>query len=112
MRRPRRHSRRRGEHCDDGSSRRERRGDPRTRYALDAAEQLQAIEAIEAEGLETVGFYHSHPAGPPGPSETDAANATWPGVSYVIVVLDGAHPYVGSWRWTGEAFRQETVALR
>ncbi|MEA5388248.1 desampylase [Haloarculaceae archaeon H-GB11] len=85
---------------------------PRTRYALDPAEQLQAIEAIEAEGLETVGFYHSHPAGPPGPSETDAANATWPGVSYVIVVLDGAHPYVGSWRWTGEAFRQETVALR
>jgi proteasome lid subunit RPN8/RPN11 len=85
---------------------------PRTRYALDPAEQLHAIEDLEDGGLETVGFYHSHPDGPSGPSETDAATATWPGVSYVIVVLDGSHPYVGSWRWTGEEFRQEAVALK
>lgn len=84
---------------------------PRTRYAMDPAEQLELIEAIEADGEEVCGFYHSHPTGPPGPSATDANRATWPGLSYVIVVLDGDHPYVGSWRWDAdeESFVQETV---
>lgn len=87
---------------------------PETEYAIDPAEQLEHIESIEADGDEVAGFYHSHPAGPPAPSETDAARATWPALSYVIVVLDGRHPYVGSWRWDGEAerFEQEVVRRR
>lgn len=71
---------------------------PRTEYAIDPAEQLGLIESIEGEGQAVAGFYHSHPAGPAQPSDTDAARATWPGLSYEIVVLDDAHPYVGSWR--------------
>jgi proteasome lid subunit RPN8/RPN11 len=87
---------------------------PRTEYSIDPEEQLALIEAIEADGDDVVGFYHSHPAGPPAPSETDAARATWPGLSYVIVVLDGRHPYVGSWRLDGdtETFEQEIVRRR
>jgi proteasome lid subunit RPN8/RPN11 len=74
----------------------------------------ELLDALEARGPDLVGFYHSHPAGPPAPSATDVARATWPGLSYVIVVLDGRHPYVGSWRWNAEAgtFDQEVVALR
>lgn len=89
-------------------------GTPRTEYAIDPVEQLELIETIEAEGDEVAGFYHSHPAGPPHPSETDATRATWPGLSYVIVVLDGAEPYVGSWRWEAgsETFVQEAVRRR
>ncbi|AZQ14429.1 desampylase [Halorubrum sp. PV6] len=85
---------------------------PQTRYAMDAEEQLELIERAEAAGLDVVGFYHSHPAGPTRPSQTDAERATWPGHSYVICALDGA-PFVGSWRWRGaDGFEQETVAVR
>jgi len=83
---------------------------PRTRYAMAPEEQFERMNAIEADGLEVVGFYHSHPAGPVHPSDTDVDRATWPGYSYAICALDG-YPYLGSWRWTGEAFARETVAL-
>lgn len=86
---------------------------PETEYLIDPAEQLTVIERIEEAGLEVAGFYHSHPSGPPRPSDTDAARATWPGLSYLIVVLDGPTPYVGSWRWDDDAgaFEQEVMRL-
>ncbi|WP_136716502.1 desampylase [Halorientalis salina] len=86
--------------------------DPRTEYAVDPEEQFAVMNRIEDDGREVVGFYHSHPSGPSEPSPTDRARATWEGYSYVIVVLDGTAPYVGSWRWTGERFRQEIVAVQ
>ncbi|ELY80256.1 desampylase [Natrinema gari] len=70
---------------------------PRTRYEIDPEEQLAIFERLENRGEETVGFYHSHPRGPPRPSATDAARATWPDRSYVIVSLDPLE--IGSWRW-------------
>ncbi|MFC6836885.1 desampylase [Halomarina ordinaria] len=79
---------------------------PETRYELDPAAQLAAMERIEDEGRAVVGFYHSHPRGPTGPSATDAAQATWPGMRYVIVVPDES--FVGCWLWDGEAFERET----
>lgn len=85
--------------------------DSRTRYRIDPEEQLAIIEAIEDNGRDVVGFYHSHPTGPPVPSETDAERAAWPGYSYVIC-LPGERPYLGSWRWTGDRFEREAVALR
>jgi proteasome lid subunit RPN8/RPN11 len=83
---------------------------PRTEYFMDPEEQLELIDAIEEQGDDVVGFYHSHPAGPTVPSTTDEARATWPGYSYVIAAFDG-HPFVGSWRWTGESFDQEVVRV-
>ncbi len=85
---------------------------PRTTYHLDPPEQLEVMDDIEKEGADVVGFYHSHPMGPPGPSPTDTAQATWSGYSYVIVSLSGAHPFVGSWRWTGNRFEREAVGIR
>ena len=88
---------------------------PRTRYELGPREQLDLMERIEDADREVVGFYHSHPRGPAGPSATDAAQATWPGRSYVIVSLGPAGseaestPSLGSWRWTGAEFVEETV---
>jgi proteasome lid subunit RPN8/RPN11 len=83
---------------------------PETRYYIDPEEQLAITETIEAAGQEIVGFYHSHPAGPSQPSETDADRATWPDRSYVIVALNG-YPYVGSWRWRDDEFEQEQVTV-
>jgi len=83
---------------------------PQIRYAMDPEDQLAATESIEADGHEVVGFYHTHPTGPTRPSETDAARATWPGYSYAICAFDG-YPYLGSWRWTDEGFRRESVRV-
>ena len=83
---------------------------PQIRYAMDPEEQLAVTEEIEAAGQEVVGFYHSHPAGPTHPSETDADRATWPGYSYAICAFDG-YPFLGSWRWTGDGFDGERVVI-
>lgn len=61
---------------------------PRGEYQLDPQEQLRVTLHVEDElGLEVVGFYHSHPDGPARLSATDAARATWPGASYLLVHL-------------------------
>lgn len=83
---------------------------PERTYELDPEEQLAVMEEIEADGRAVVGFYHSHPVGPPKPSAVDETRATWSGYSYVIV-LPGV-PFVGSWRWNGERFVPEVVGLR
>jgi len=85
---------------------------PRTRYRIDPERQLAVLERIDAEGLDVVGFYHSHPAGPAEPSETDAAQATWRGYAYVIWT-PVADSVLGAWRWRGSAvgFEQEPVRV-
>lgn len=83
---------------------------PATRYEIAPAEELALLEAVDEAGEEVVGFYHSHPTGPLAPSAVDARQAAWPGYSYVIVSLaTGDAPAVGSWRWTGDEFREEPV---
>ncbi len=82
---------------------------PTTRYEIAPAEELELLERIDGTGLDVVGFYHSHPRGPLEPSEVDARLAAWPGYSYLVVSLGGDEPTVGSWRWTGDEFREESV---
>jgi proteasome lid subunit RPN8/RPN11 len=82
---------------------------PTTRYEIDPETELRLLERIENTRLECVGFYHSHPAGPPEPSDTDARLAAWPGYSYVIVSLAGGSVELGSWRWNGDRFDPEPV---
>ena len=83
---------------------------PRRTYLIDPEEQLAIMDGIEEREHEVVGFYHSHPTGPPHPSPTDEARATWAGYSYAIC-LPGI-PFVGSWRWSGEKFVPEVVSVR
>jgi desampylase len=82
--------------------------EPRRRYELNAESLFAAIEAVENDDMAVVGFYHSHPVGPPRPSATDQAQATWPGRSYVIVSL-GDPLSLSSWHWDGERFREERL---
>jgi proteasome lid subunit RPN8/RPN11 len=96
----------------------------RTRYELDPAQTVAAIDGIEAAGRDHVGFYHSHPDGPLAPSATDRAAAQWPDRGYVIVdprAVDGGEdgetstgddpPGLGAWRWTGESFEPLSVRV-
>lgn len=82
-------------------------------YLLDPQEQLRLTLRIEDElGLEVVGFYHSHPAGPARFSATDAARASWP-VSYLLVHLKPQEGHLSA-RWDAEAgrFRPEEVVAQ
>lgn len=54
------------------------------RYRMEPREQLAAFEAIDAQGWQLVGIYHSHPAGPEQPSQTDIAEAYYPEAVYLI----------------------------
>lgn len=84
---------------------------PRTTYRVDPEELFAIVEGIEDRGREVVGFYHSHPAGPCGPSRTDVARATWIDHVYLIVSLEGDWPFLGAWVWDGERFVSETVRV-
>ena len=56
----------------------------RTRFRMEPGEQLRAFQQFEAQGLEIFGIYHSHPAGPGQPSETDIAEDYYPDAAYLI----------------------------
>jgi proteasome lid subunit RPN8/RPN11 len=74
-----------------------RRTDDPHRYLI-APDDLRRLELeLRAEGLEIVGYYHSHPDHPAAPSAFDAEHA-WPWYSYLIVRVDGGHgAEVASW---------------
>ena len=54
------------------------------RYRMDPLEQLDAFDRFDQHGLELLAIYHSHPNGPDLPSATDIAEASYPGVIYLI----------------------------
>jgi len=82
--------------------------DPRRAYEIPPERLHRVITDVEASGDDVVGFYHSHPRGPPRPSETDRAAATWVDHLYVVVVPTQT-PSVTAWRWTGDRFRETPV---
>ncbi len=80
------------------------------RYELAPEDLLAADETAQAEGLEIVGIWHSHPDHPARPSETDRVQA-WQGWSYVILsVYQGRVAELRSWRLAGETFAEESIA--
>jgi proteasome lid subunit RPN8/RPN11 len=58
-----------------------------TRYELDPRAHIEARREARADGLEVVGFYHSHPLGPARPSPTDIAEASYPEAIWIVVGL-------------------------
>lgn len=85
---------------------------PRDRYALDPLEQLRVQKDAEAQGLEIVGFAHSHPDHPPIPSRFDAEHA-WTFYSYVVAsVKQGRLLEARSWRLNDkQAFDEEPLEI-
>lgn len=47
------------------------------RFVMDPYEQLQAFDWIDSRGLDLLGIFHSHPAGPETVSPTDIAEAAY-----------------------------------
>lgn len=64
-------------------------------FEMDPLQQIKAMLAMEAEGLELIAIYHSHPDGPARPSATDVANAYYPdAVQLIISLANRARPSV------------------
>lgn len=89
----------------------EREDSRHNRYLISPETVLAAHKEARAQGLEIVGYYHSHPNHPARPSEFDREYA-WPGVSYLIVSVEqGEVADTRSWRLAAdrESFDEELV---
>lgn len=76
----------------------ERADSAHNRYQVSAFALQKAERALEAQGYEIVGYYHSHPDHPAQYSEFDRDHA-WPHMSYMIVsVMAGTVATTLSWR--------------
>jgi proteasome lid subunit RPN8/RPN11 len=87
---------------------------PRNRFSVDADDVRSAERAAKEQGLELIGWYHSHPDHPARPSEFDREHA-WPWYSYVIVSVAAGQPReMTSWRLSDDRthFRPEELAGR
>jgi proteasome lid subunit RPN8/RPN11 len=85
------------------------------RYSLDPKEQFRVYRALEEEGLELGGVYHSHTHTEAYPSPTDIRLAS-EDVPYLIVSLVKKNPSIRAFRivkenWTDEDGRVEEVPV-
>jgi proteasome lid subunit RPN8/RPN11 len=73
------------------------------RYHIAPQELVRIQRQAREEGLEILGFYHSHPDHPARWSQTDLAEAHWIGCSYVITSVEkGKAKITNSFLLTGE----------
>ena len=87
---------------------------PRNRFSVTAQDVLDAENSARQQGLDVVGWYHSHPDHPARPSEYDRDHA-WPWYSYIIVsVQNGAPQDMSSWRLNDDRteFSPEGIEIR
>lgn len=54
------------------------------RYRMEPQAQVRHLLELEAEGLDLLAIYHSHPHGPPTPSETDRQELYNPGTPVLV----------------------------
>ena len=81
------------------------------RFVMDPYEQLQAFEWIDSQGLDLVGIFHSHPAGPETVSATDIAEAAYDVVQVILSAAAGTWKMRGFWIQAGKA-QEVTLLLR
>ncbi|HTP27323.1 MAG TPA: Mov34/MPN/PAD-1 family protein, partial [Anaeromyxobacteraceae bacterium] len=80
-------------------------------------ELVRIASAARERGEDIVGFYHSHPDHPARWSQTDLAEAHWPGCSYLITrIASGRREETNSFvlEGTGEVdkrFREEEIQV-
>ena len=87
---------------------------PRNRFSVTSDDVRSAERAAKEQGLELIGWYHSHPDHPAKPSEFDREHA-WPWYSYVIVSVAAGKPQdMTSWRLSDDRthFRPEELSAR
>ena len=87
---------------------------PNNRFSVTSQDVLDAEKAARQQGLEVVGWYHSHPDHPARPSQYDRDHA-WPWYSYIIVSVANRIPEeMTSWRLAEDRseFECEEIGLQ
>ena len=87
---------------------------PRNRFSVSTADVVEAEKVARGQGLDVVGWYHSHPDHPARPSQYDRDHA-WPWYSYIIVsVAEGKPQDMTSWRLNDdrEQFSPEAIEIK
>ena len=90
-----------------------REDSPRNHFCITAEDVLSAEKMARLQGLEVLGWYHSHPDHEARPSEYDREHA-WPWYSYVIVsVHAGVAAEMTCWRLNADRaqFSPEAVKI-
>jgi [CysO sulfur-carrier protein]-S-L-cysteine hydrolase len=77
-----------------------------TRFRMHPERQVKVYFEILEKGWDLAAIYHSHPAGPPGPSPTDVAASAYPDAVNLIW-----SPQVGVWNCRGYLIRQEQIEV-
>lgn len=77
----------------------------RTRYRMEPRALVAALHRIEAEGMEMLAAFHSHPAGPDGVSAMDRDEWAYPEAALVVCMR-------GPQGWSGRVYRIEGGNLR
>jgi len=75
----------------------------RVRFVMDPYEQLTAFDWIESNGLDLLGIFHSHPAGPETASATDIAEAAYEVVHIILSQSGEIWKARGFWIENGRA---------
>jgi proteasome lid subunit RPN8/RPN11 len=83
----------------------------KVRFTMEPRAQLRAMEQIEAEGLEVVAIFHSHPRGPSVPSPTDIQEAIYPVVNIIWSKAGRRWQARGFWIEAGQAVEVALTVL-
>jgi len=86
---------------------------PNNRFSIAPMDVIAADRAAQAQGMDLIGWYHSHPDHPAAPSEFDRSHA-WPWFSYIIVrIQEGVPKEMTSWRLNDDRkkYSQETIEI-
>ena len=86
---------------------------PNNRFSIAPLDVIEADRVAQAQGMELIGWYHSHPDHPAKPSEYDRSHA-WPWFSYIIIsVRAGVPEEMTSWRLIDDRseYAQETIEI-
>ncbi len=81
------------------------------RFRMDPTEQINALFGFEERGLELVSIYHSHPAGPPGPSHIDISEAAYPEAVQLIWFLEEGGWICRAYRYADRAAVELSIAI-
>jgi len=73
------------------------------RFVMDPYEQLRAFDWIESSGLDLLGIFHSHPAGPETASATDIGEAAYEVIHVIWSRIEDRWRARGFWIENGDA---------
>lgn len=81
------------------------------RFVMEPYEQLQAFDWIESNGLDLLGIFHSHPAGPETASITDIKEAAYEVVHVIWSRTAGRWQARGFWIENGRATEEVSLQI-